>query len=53
MKVLMATDMRWCDKCNMETCWLNCAISIRPMISEWRCDRCTRMKGRINNADNN
>jgi len=53
MKVLTATDMRWCDKCNMKTCWLNCAISIRPLVSEWRCDRCSRIKGRVNNANNN
>jgi hypothetical protein len=43
------TDLRWCDKCNMETCWLNCAISIRPLISEWRCDRCSRNKERVKN----
>jgi hypothetical protein len=43
MLISNSTDMRWCDKCNMDTCWLNVGISIKPLISEWRCDRCVRI----------
>jgi hypothetical protein len=39
-----STDLRWCDKCNMETFWLNTAIQIKPkIITKWKCDRCVRV----------
>jgi hypothetical protein len=38
------TDLRWCDKCQMETCWLKTAVSIKPkLVTEWRCDKCARV----------
>jgi hypothetical protein len=54
MKVLIASDVRYCEKCKMETCWLKTAVAIKPkLVTQWRCDRCQRMKDRVNNADNN
>ena len=41
---MKATDLRWCDKCQMETCWLNCLKSLKPLITEWRCDKCARVR---------
>jgi hypothetical protein len=54
MKVLIASDVRYCEKCKMETCWLKTAVAIKPkLVTQWRCDRCQRMKDRVNNANNN
>jgi hypothetical protein len=37
-----SSDLKWCEKCQMETCWLYVAIQIKPLKSEWRCDKCAR-----------
>jgi hypothetical protein len=44
---MKTTDLRWCDKCNMETCWLNTAISIKPLVTKWSCDKCMRDKNKV------
>jgi len=37
---MKSSKLSWCEKCNMETCWLWTAISLKD--ADWRCDRCQR-----------
>ncbi|CAB4147238.1 hypothetical protein UFOVP432_19 [uncultured Caudovirales phage] len=44
---MKSTALLWCDTCQQLTCWLKTAVSIKPLITEWRCDKCVRDKNKV------